>query len=163
MGASQPEDDYKFFYGNGNADHHLGAGFFVHQGIRSAIKWAKFVSDRMSYITHRDRWWDIVLNAHAPTEDKSDNTKDNFYEELERVFNPFLKNRIKILLRNFNAEDEREDIFKPTIWNESLHEISNDNGVREVNFATQKDLSRVNCSKIATLHYTWTSDGKTHN
>jgi hypothetical protein len=31
-------------------------------------------------------------------------------------------------------------MYKPTIRNESLHEISNDNGVRVVNFATSKNL-----------------------
>jgi hypothetical protein len=34
----------------------------------------------------------------------------------------------------------REDIFKPTIGSESLHEISNDSGVRVANFATSKNL-----------------------
>jgi hypothetical protein len=32
----------------------------------------------------------------------------------------------------------KEDIFKLTIRNESLHDISNDNGVGVVNFATSK-------------------------
>jgi hypothetical protein len=41
-----------------------------------------------------------------------------------------------ILLRAFNAKVGREDVFKPTIGNESLHEISNDNGVRVVYFVT---------------------------
>jgi hypothetical protein len=36
---------------------------------------------------------------------------------------------MEILLGDFNAKVGREDIFKPTLWNESLHEISNDNGV----------------------------------
>jgi hypothetical protein len=40
---------------------------------------------------------------------------------------------------DFNAKVGREDILKPTIGNESLHEISNDNGVRLVNFATSKN------------------------
>jgi hypothetical protein len=31
-----------------------------------------------------------------------------------------------------------EDILKPAIGNESLHQDSNDNGVRIVNFATSK-------------------------
>jgi hypothetical protein len=39
---------------------------------------------------------------------------------------------MKILLGDFNAKVGRKDIFKPTIGNESLHEISNDNGVRLV-------------------------------
>jgi hypothetical protein len=37
--------------------------------------------------------------------------------------------------RDSKAKVGREDIFKPTIENESLHEISNDNGVTAVNFA----------------------------
>jgi hypothetical protein len=45
-----------------------------------------------------------------------------------------------ILLGDFNAKVGREDIYKPTIGNESLHEISTDNGVRVVNFATSKNL-----------------------
>jgi hypothetical protein len=40
---------------------------------------------------------------------------------------------MKTLLGNFNAKVGREDILKPTIGNESLHEISNDDGVRLVN------------------------------
>jgi hypothetical protein len=37
---------------------------------------------------------------------------------------------MKILLGDFNAKVGREDIFRPVIGNESLHEASNDNGVR---------------------------------
>jgi hypothetical protein len=46
-------------------------------GQVSAVLRAQFVSDRMLYIALRDRWCDIVLNAHAPTEDKSDDTKNS--------------------------------------------------------------------------------------
>jgi hypothetical protein len=35
---------------------------------------------------------------------------------------------MKMLLEDFNAKVGSEVIFKPTIGNESLHEISNDNG-----------------------------------
>jgi hypothetical protein len=45
---------------------------------------------------------------------------------------------MKILLGDFNAKVGSENIFKPTIRNESLHQDSNDNGVRLVNFATEK-------------------------
>jgi len=47
---------------------------------------------------------------------------------------------MKILLRDFHAKEGRENIFKTTIGNESLHQNSNDNGVRVVNFATSKNL-----------------------
>jgi hypothetical protein len=48
---------------------------------------------------------------------------------------------MKILLGDFNEKVRREDIFKLTIGNESLHKISNDNGVRLVNFATSENLA----------------------
>jgi hypothetical protein len=41
-------------------------------------------------------WCHIVLNVHAPTEDKMDDVKDSFYEELERVFDKFPKYHVKI-------------------------------------------------------------------
>jgi hypothetical protein len=47
---------------------------------------------------------------------------------------------MKILLGDFNAKVGREDIFKPTIANESLRGISNDSRVREVNFFVSKNL-----------------------
>jgi hypothetical protein len=101
----------------------------------------EFFSDRMLYITLKGRWCDIiVLNVHAPTEDKDDGIKDSFYEELEQVFDHFLRYHLKILLGDFNANVERENIFKPIIGNESLHEASHDNGVRVVDFATSKNL-----------------------
>jgi exonuclease III len=96
----------------------------------------------MSYTILRGRWCSIiVLNVHALTEDKIDDKKDRFYEELEEVFDKFSKYRMDILLGDFNAKVGREDIFKPTIGNESLCEINNDNGVRVVNFATSKNLT----------------------
>jgi hypothetical protein len=67
--------------------------------------------------------------------------KESFYEELERIFDKFPNYHMKMLLRDFNAKVSREDIYKPTIEKENLHEISNDNGVRVVNFATTKNLT----------------------
>jgi hypothetical protein len=53
----------------------------------------------------RGRWCHIiVLNVHAPTEDKTDDVKHSFYEELERVFDKFPKYHMKILLGGFIAE-----------------------------------------------------------
>jgi hypothetical protein len=58
---------------------------------------------------------------------------------------------MKILLREVNIKVGREDIFKPTIENGSSHDVSNENTVRVVNFATSKNLSRVQWPHIATF------------
>jgi endonuclease/exonuclease/phosphatase family metal-dependent hydrolase len=124
------------------------------------------LSDRM-YIILKGHWCDIiVLNVHVLTEDKDNDIMDSFYEELEQVFDQFPKNHMKILVGDFNAKVGRENIFKPIIGNESLHEASNDNGVRVVNFATSKNLIVKNTTfPHYDIHkHTWTSaDGVTHN
>jgi hypothetical protein len=73
---------------------------------------------------------------------------------------------MKILLGDFHAKVGRENIFKPTIGNESLHQDNGDNGVKIVNFATSKNLG---VKSMMFPHrkirkYTWNSpDGKGHN
>jgi hypothetical protein len=58
----------------------------VHKRIISTVKRAEFVSNRVSYILLRGPWCHIiVLNVHAPSEDKTDEVKDSFFEELEHV------------------------------------------------------------------------------
>jgi hypothetical protein len=73
---------------------------------------------------------------------------------------------MKILLGYFNTKVNRENIFKLTIRNESLHGSRNDSGVTVVNFATFKNLI---VKSIMFPHHkirkcTWTSpEGNTHN
>ena len=127
----------------------------------------KFVNNRLSYIVLRGLWSNtIVLNVHAPTERKNDDSKDSFYQELEQVFEHFPKYHMNIQLGDFNAKLEREDIFKPTIGTEILREYSNDNGVRVVSFATFKNfVLKGSVFPHRNIHeYTWISPaGKTHN
>jgi hypothetical protein len=79
--------------------------------------------------------------VHVPNEDKDNVIKDSFHEEVEQVFDQFPRYHMKILLGDFNANVRREDISKPIISNESLHNASNDNAVRVVNFATSKNVN----------------------
>ncbi|PNF43831.1 hypothetical protein B7P43_G06038 [Cryptotermes secundus] len=105
-----------------------------------AVKRVEFVSD-MSYIILRCSWCEIILNVHAPMEDKITDIKHRFYKELERI-------------------------LKPMIGNESLQEFNTKNGIRVVYFATSKNLT-VESTMFPhhNIHrFTWTSpDGKTHN
>jgi len=74
--------DYNFFYRKRNANHQLGTRFYVHHRIVSAVTREGFVRDKVSYIFLRGCWCNIiVLNVFAPSEEKSDESKDSFYED----------------------------------------------------------------------------------
>ena len=51
----------------------MRTGFFVHRRIRSAVKKQEFVSDRVSCITLKGRWCDII-------EDKDDDIINRILE-----------------------------------------------------------------------------------
>jgi hypothetical protein len=92
-GGTETAEENTFFYGKGNENHELGTVFFfVNKRITSPVKMVDFVSDRMSYIISRGCWCaSSVLNVHSPTEYKTDDMKDSFYEELEGVIDKIPK------------------------------------------------------------------------
>ena len=102
---------------------------------------------------------------HVTSEERRNDSKDRFYEKLEQVFDNFPRYHMKILLGDFNAKVGKENIFKPTTGN-SLHQDSNDNGIRIVNIATSTILifKTIMFPYRNIRKYTWTSpDGKTNN
>jgi hypothetical protein len=74
---------------------------------------------------------------------------------VNHIFEKLPKYHMKIVFEEFDAEVGRDDIFRQTIGNESLHEISNDNGVRVVEFA----IVKITMFPHRNIHKcTWTSD-----
>jgi hypothetical protein len=81
-----------------------------------------------------------LINCYAPTKYKSDDIKNKFYEDLDVVCDTLPVDKPKIILRDLNAEIGKENIYKPTIGSESLHEITNDNRNKLITFATAKNM-----------------------
>ena len=56
------------------------------------MKRIEFVSDSLSYILLNGRGLHIlVVNVHAPSEEKSEELKDSFYEDVELMLDLFPK------------------------------------------------------------------------
>jgi hypothetical protein len=81
------------------------------------------------------------LNVHAPKEDRIADVKDSFYEVLESMFDTFPECHMDILLGDSDAKVGKEHICTPKTRNGNSQEISNDNGIRVVNFSISKNLT----------------------
>jgi hypothetical protein len=61
-----------------------GLGFFLHHRITSAVKTVQTVNNMILYIVLKG-CYNTVPNLHAPTKDKSDDSRDSSYEELAGI------------------------------------------------------------------------------
>lgn len=82
------------------------------------------ISPRMSCLRIKGKFFNIsLINAHAPTENKEDKHKDQFYDELECVYDRCPRNDIKIIIGDLNAKIGKEEIYyKPYIGTFSAHD-----------------------------------------
>ncbi|XP_050439094.1 uncharacterized protein LOC126844740 [Adelges cooleyi] len=162
------KDNKTFFYsGTDGGKHENGVGFMVNEKVLHNIKTFIPVDDRICYIKIAGRLFDLVIiNCYAPTEDKDDETKDKFYDELERVVNSLPTHCIKMIVGDLNAKVGRETMYRPTTEPDSLHETSNDNGTRLIHFATSKEftISSTYFPRKDIYKSTWISpNGRVHN
>jgi hypothetical protein len=88
-------------------------------------KKVNIVSDGMSYIILSGHCCDIVvLNVQSPRVDRVYLVNNSFYEAMEQVFVKFPKYHTKNFVRKFQCQSRWEDISKPKIGIENVHEIS---------------------------------------
>jgi exonuclease III len=80
------------------------------------------------------------ISIHAPTEEKEEDIKDQFYERLERTYDEIPRNDIKIILGDFNAKIGKEVMYRPAISTHSKQETSNENGQKVVDFTLGKNM-----------------------
>jgi len=86
-------------------------------------------------LTIKEQYFDITfVNGHAPTEEKTQEKKDEFYDNLEHTLNGIPRSRIRIVLEDFNAKLGKENIFRSMIGNHSLHDVTSENGLRLIDF-----------------------------
>jgi hypothetical protein len=72
--------DYNFLYGKGSEYRQLGTGFlYTTEYCQQLREWILLVTGCQIHIAMRGRWCNIiVLNVPAPSDVKSDDSKDSF-------------------------------------------------------------------------------------
>ncbi|KAF0770345.1 craniofacial development protein 2-like [Aphis craccivora] len=129
------------FFGQCDNRRQGGTGLIVKKNIASAIKDFKVVNSRLAILIVEGKFFNIAfVNAYAPSEDKSDEEKEELYSLLESTLEGIPRHCIIILLGDFNAKIGKEECFKTTTGSNSLHQLSNNNGFRLIELATGRGL-----------------------
>lgn len=121
--------------------HTFGTGFIVNQNMASSVIGFKPINPRLCYLRVKAMFHNIsMISIHAPTEVSSADEKDSFFEELQTCLDVCPRGDIKIVIGDCNAQVGRETYFRPTIGKHSIHEQSNDNGLKLIYFAGSNNM-----------------------
>lgn len=133
--------NFDLYYNCHNQKHIFGTGFIVIKRIKHLVLDFIPVNERICVLRVKGKFFNLsIINAHAPTKDKDERIKDEFYETLERVYDCRPKNEIKILIGDLNAQIRRERIYQEYAGRHSVHEMTNDNGSRLMGLAASKRM-----------------------
>jgi hypothetical protein len=80
------------------------------------------------------------INAQTSTEDKSEDEKNAFYDNVRRLYDNYPKHDIKIVIGDMNAQIGREELYQLTAGNQGFHQEIDDNGRILVNFAASRNM-----------------------
>ncbi|XP_073979057.1 uncharacterized protein [Rhodnius prolixus] len=139
--GSLEKENHTIYYSCDERLHAFGTGFVIGRKLRQQVIDFKAVNPRVCVLRIRGKFKNYsIISAHAPTEVAADEDKEAFYDLLERTFDQCPNYDIKIIAGDMNAKVGKEDIYRPTIGNQSLHDTSNNNGQRLVNFAASRNL-----------------------
>jgi len=117
---------YTLYYNcNPEKTGQLRTGFMVWNEIEMNILSFEPYNERLCKLWIKGKFNNLpIISVHAPTEEKTDEEKEKFHEDLQIVHNKIPKHDIVIILGNLNAKIGKEDVA----GKHTLHEISNKNG-----------------------------------
>jgi len=132
---------HKFFYSSDRKYHMFGTCFIVNKRIKHLVIDFKAKTPRICEIRVRGLFVNYSLNCvHAPTDEKDNNEKENFYKDLDQIYEECQKRDVKIITMGLNAKIGEEEMYRPVIGKYSLRTLSNGNGIRLINFACSENM-----------------------
>ena len=138
-------DNGSLFINSGRADGYRrqGVGLVLSKVVRNSLISYTPISERILAARLHSRHINIsVVVAYAPTEDAMEGVKDEFYQQLSGTFDELPGHDVKFLLGDFNARIGRDNSsWSGVIGKESLHNSSNDNGLRLLEFCAMYQLT----------------------
>ncbi|XP_066288323.1 craniofacial development protein 2-like [Branchiostoma lanceolatum] len=159
-------DNMTFIY-SGGEHHEYGVGLLLAQEASKALISWQPVSDRIIYARFNAKHMKVsVIQVYACTEAAEDESKDDFYEQLQTTLDNTPKYDMTIVMGDFNAKLPKNRTGWENILGPHGSAEANDNGQRMLEFCQRNNLQITNTYfKQKRIHKaTWKSpDGKTEN
>ena len=136
----QKFDNFALFNsGSERKKHEFGCSFYISGEFLKYVKDFKIINERICCLRLKAKWFSCTLiNGQAPTGEKTEGIKEEFHNLIEQNINQIARSDIKIILGDFNTKVGKESKYKPTIGNGRLHNGTNNNGIKMIQFATSK-------------------------
>lgn len=130
-----------FYSGSTDRRNLYGTGIFVSRALSSRVTDFQAVSPRICKIRINMEPHNITaISVHAPTEEREEEEKMDFYADLEKTYDEAPSFDMKIILGDFNGKIGKERIYHPTTGRHSLHDNTSSNGTKLIEFATAKEM-----------------------
>jgi len=110
-GVIKKKDFSLYYSGTKEQVGQAGTGFIIMGRTINSVIGFEAINERLCKIRLKGKYNNVTLvNIYAPTEDKADSEKENFYEQLQLVIDQIPKIDTTVVLGDANAKLGKEDM-----------------------------------------------------
>ena len=125
------------YSGNEDRQGNRGVGFIASKKASRSVLGFSPTCEGICTLRIKGKFHNITfVYVYSPTEDTEDGIGDEFYETPQFVCDVLPKHEAIITLGDFNAKLGKEQLYKDITGRYSLHEVTNNSGLRLVQYAT---------------------------
>jgi endonuclease/exonuclease/phosphatase family metal-dependent hydrolase len=118
-----------------------GTGFLSMKKVQKHIISYESHNERLCKLRVKGKYNNITLiSAYAPTEDKTEETKEQFYNNLQSIVDKVPKSDITIILGDVNAKLGKEPAYNKITGKHTHHEVTNRNAELLWDFAATNNM-----------------------
>jgi exonuclease III len=135
--------DYIFYYsGSKEKTDQADTGFLLMKKIQKHIISYELHNERLYKLRVKGKYNNIkLINAYAPTEDETEEIKEQFYDDLQSIVDKVPKSDLTIMLGDVNAKLGKELAYKKITGKYTLHEETNRNRELLCDFAAANNTT----------------------
>jgi exonuclease III len=135
--------NFSFYYsGANNNTGQAGTGFLIQKKMQKYIISFIPYNERLCKLRLKGKFNSVsLISVYAATEDKMDEIKEQFYEDLQKVVDSTPKHDTIIILGDLNAKLGKEDAYRGVTGQYTLHQDTSGNGELLCEFAVLNNMT----------------------